>query len=188
MTSTPLSPRWIARCAISRTSSTKTSSKWYAASQVARQLDLRKTAGRYSRRLLGPSQRSTEPDNISTIIDGRRFRDTSELDGFFSGFDEKSRSYKYDSWQYQGEAVPSTVAEHYVNTAESFAEKTKRMDKGRRRPTPACSIHIASTRYCGGITPPIPPKWSSAAPVARGRSLSRSRRPWRATRAANAPA
>jgi formate dehydrogenase major subunit len=67
--------------------------------------------------------------NIAAIID-ERFRDASELDGLFSGFNEQSRSYKYDSWQYQGEEVPSTLAEHYVNTAESFAEKTKRMTKG----------------------------------------------------------
>src|SRR5205814_1206857 len=40
--------------------------------------------------------------NLSTIID-ERFKDASELDGFFSGWDEESRSYKYDSWQYEGE-------------------------------------------------------------------------------------
>src|SRR5689334_13788481 len=67
--------------------------------------------------------------NISTIID-ERFEDTSDLDGLFSGFDKDSRSYKYDSWQYQGEVIPSTLAEHYVNTGESFAEKTKRMENG----------------------------------------------------------
>ena len=67
--------------------------------------------------------------NLPTIID-ERFRDTSELDGVFSGFDEESRSYKYDSWQYQGEVVPSTLAEHYVNTTESFAEKLKRIENG----------------------------------------------------------
>src|SRR5205814_33347 len=58
--------------------------------------------------------------NLSTIID-ERFKDASELDGFFSGWDEESRSYKYDSWQYQGEYVPASLAEHYVNTTESFA-------------------------------------------------------------------
>ena len=67
--------------------------------------------------------------NLPTIID-ERFRDTSELDGVFSGFNDESRSYKYDSWQYQGEIVPSTLAEHYVNTTESFAEKLKRIENG----------------------------------------------------------
>jgi formate dehydrogenase major subunit len=67
--------------------------------------------------------------NIATIID-ERFRDAGEGDGFFSGWSEESRSYKYDSWQYRGEVVPSSLAEHYVNTTESFSDKTKRMEKG----------------------------------------------------------
>jgi formate dehydrogenase major subunit len=67
--------------------------------------------------------------NLSTIID-ERFRDASELDGLFSGWDAQGRKYGYDSWQYEGMEVPSSLAEHYVNTAESFAEKTKRMSKG----------------------------------------------------------
>ena len=67
--------------------------------------------------------------NLSTIIDAR-FQDASALDGLFSGFDPDSRSYKYDPWQYQGEEVPSSLAEHYVNTTESFSEKLRRMEKG----------------------------------------------------------
>ncbi len=63
--------------------------------------------------------------NIATIID-ERFRDTSELDGLFSGWDETSRSYKYDSWQYQGQEVPSSLAEHDVNTTETFSDHSKR--------------------------------------------------------------
>jgi formate dehydrogenase major subunit len=89
--------------------------------------------------------------NLSTIID-ERFKDASELDGFFSGWDEESRSYKYDSWQYQGEAVPASLAEHHVNTTESFAEKTKRMEKGPppRDPTlqhPHCVYQILRRHY-----------------------------------------
>jgi formate dehydrogenase major subunit len=67
--------------------------------------------------------------NLATIID-ERFQDASALDGLFSGFDRDSRSYKYDSWQYQGEDVPASLAEHYVNTAESFSEKLRRTEKG----------------------------------------------------------
>ena len=89
--------------------------------------------------------------NLSTIIN-EDFQDTSELDGLFSGFDEKSRSYKYDSWQYQGEAVPSSLAEHYVNSTESFAEKTKRMTNGPppRDPSlqdPNCVYQILKRHY-----------------------------------------
>jgi formate dehydrogenase major subunit len=67
--------------------------------------------------------------NIATIID-ERFRDTDQLDGFFSGWNETKRAYEYDSWQYQGEAVPSSLAEHAVNTTESFSESTKRLQSG----------------------------------------------------------
>jgi len=89
--------------------------------------------------------------NIATIID-ERFRDTSELDGLFSGFNEESRSYKYDSWQYRGEDVPAALAEHYVNTGESFAEKTKRIQNGPppTDPTlrhPHCVYQILKRHY-----------------------------------------
>ncbi len=67
--------------------------------------------------------------NLATVID-ERFRDTSELDGLFSGWDEEGRRYKYDSWQYKGAVVPSSLAEHYVNTTESWSEKTKRLKRG----------------------------------------------------------
>jgi formate dehydrogenase major subunit len=67
--------------------------------------------------------------NLATVID-ERFRDTSELDGLFSGWDEEGRRYKYDSWQYQGATVPSSLAEHYVNTTESWGDKTKRLQRG----------------------------------------------------------
>ena len=67
--------------------------------------------------------------NLATVID-ERFKDTSELDGLFSGWDEEGRRYKYDSWQYKGAIVPSSLAEHYVNTTESWSEKTKRLKRG----------------------------------------------------------
>lgn len=67
--------------------------------------------------------------NLSTIIDAR-FQDAAELDGLFSGWDEKGRKYSYDSWQYEGMTVPSSLAEHHVNTTESFSESTRRMTEG----------------------------------------------------------
>jgi len=67
--------------------------------------------------------------NLATIIEDS-FQDTSELDGLFSGWHEESRSYTYDSWQYRGQVVPSSLAEHFVNTTESFSDETKRLSKG----------------------------------------------------------
>ena len=82
-----------------------------------------------------------------------------------------SRAYKYDSWQYEGEAVPSPLAEHYVNThARSFGEQTKRMTRRRRRRTTRrCSTRTASTRSCGATTRATRRRWSSASPAARAR-------------------
>ena len=89
--------------------------------------------------------------NIATIID-ERFQDAEQGDGLFSGWNDDKRSYKYDSWQYQGEVVPSSLAEHYVNTTESFSEKTKRMEKGPppHDPTlqhPNCVYQILNRHY-----------------------------------------
>src|SRR5690349_5021068 len=89
--------------------------------------------------------------NLATVID-ERFRDASELDGLFSGWDEKGRKYKYDSWQYKGGTVPSPLAEHYVNTTESFSEKTKRLTRGEltEDPTlqhPQCVYQILKRHY-----------------------------------------
>lgn len=89
--------------------------------------------------------------NLSTIIDSR-FRDATQGDGHFSGWDETARKYSYDSWQYDGEQVPSSLAEHHVNTTESYAEKLKRMESGppRRDPTlqhPNCVYQILKRHY-----------------------------------------
>src|SRR5262245_54072835 len=74
------------------------------------------------------STRSAFPIFQQSLMRGSRTQASSTVS--FSGWDEESRSYKYDSWQYQGEIVPASLAEHYVNTTESFSEKTKRMEKG----------------------------------------------------------
>jgi formate dehydrogenase major subunit len=89
--------------------------------------------------------------NLATVID-ERFRDSSELDGLFSGWDEKGRQYKYDSWQYKGATVPSSLAEHHVNTTESWSEKTKRLRRGeitedRTLQHPNCVYQILKRHY-----------------------------------------
>ncbi|HET6466771.1 MAG TPA: molybdopterin-dependent oxidoreductase [Geminicoccaceae bacterium] len=70
--------------------------------------------------------------NLATIID-ERFKGADELDGRFSGWSEETRSYKYDTWQYEGMTVPSSLAEHYVITGESFSDQSKRLT---REPVP----------------------------------------------------
>ncbi len=89
--------------------------------------------------------------NLATIID-ERFQDAEQLDGFFSGWSERKRAYQYESWQYQGHTVPSSLAEHSANTTESFSEKTKRMSEGpppedRTLQHPNCVYQILRRHY-----------------------------------------
>ncbi|HEX3998612.1 MAG TPA: formate dehydrogenase [Pirellulales bacterium] len=63
--------------------------------------------------------------NIATII-GPDFKDTSELDGVFSGWDPEKRSYSPNSWQYRGADVKSSLAEHHSISGESYSEKLSR--------------------------------------------------------------
>lgn len=89
--------------------------------------------------------------NLTTIID-ERFQDASQLDGLFSGWDEETKHYKYDSWQYDGQVVPSTLSDHYVQTTESFSDQMHRMTEGepKRDPTlqdPHCVYQILRRHY-----------------------------------------
>ena len=67
--------------------------------------------------------------NIATIIEDG-FKDTSELDGMFSGWDEDSHEYKVTDWQYKGDEVPSALVEEHMNTGSSYSEKLRRATKG----------------------------------------------------------
>ncbi|HEX9156717.1 MAG TPA: molybdopterin-dependent oxidoreductase, partial [Syntrophales bacterium] len=67
--------------------------------------------------------------NIATIIN-EKFKDASQGEGVFSGWDKETLSYKADTWQYRGETMPSSLAEHSFNTGEPFSEKLKRLEKG----------------------------------------------------------
>lgn len=67
--------------------------------------------------------------NLTTLIEPE-FQDASQLDGLFSGWQPNEGRYKYDTWQYRGQVVPSSLAEHYVNTTESFSDQMQRMKQG----------------------------------------------------------
>ena len=71
-----------------------------------------------------------EYTNIATIIEDA-FRSASELDGVFSGWNAEARKYDYKTWQYHGQSVPSSLAEHNVNTTESFSDQNKRHSESR---------------------------------------------------------
>ena len=55
--------------------------------------------------------------NIAHIIEDG-YEDPERNGGVFSGFDPDTGSYKQDTWQYKGKTVPSSVAEHRVQTQE----------------------------------------------------------------------
>jgi formate dehydrogenase major subunit len=67
--------------------------------------------------------------NIATIINDD-FKCPGELDGYFSGWNEKTHSYVFDTWQYKGQIVPASLAQHKVETGESYSEEVKRMEEG----------------------------------------------------------
>lgn len=63
--------------------------------------------------------------NFATIIDPR-YQGPEELDGFFSGWDRGTHAYAADTWQYEGQMVPSSLAKPEMVTGESYGEEVKR--------------------------------------------------------------
>ncbi len=55
--------------------------------------------------------------NIAHIIEDG-YEDPEADDGMFSGFDAASQTYKQDTWQYKGKNVPSSIAEHRVQSED----------------------------------------------------------------------
>lgn len=66
--------------------------------------------------------------NLSTIISAEFVSAEESEDGHFSGWHEDTQSYEgTDSWQYLDMLMPSALAEHYLDTAEQFNERTKEL-------------------------------------------------------------
>lgn len=89
--------------------------------------------------------------NIATLID-ERYAGPAERDGLFSGWDEAGNKYTYDSWQYKGGAVPSSLAEHYVNTTENFSSQVQRLqhhppEQDHTLSDPHCVYQIMRRHY-----------------------------------------
>ena len=73
--------------------------------------------------------------NIATIIEDD-FKDASELEGMFSGWEEDSHDYAGDTWQYRGMEVPATIAEHYSHESSSPEQRKERMRRLAEGPPP----------------------------------------------------
>jgi formate dehydrogenase major subunit len=96
--------------------------------------------------------------NLTTIIEDG-FQDTSELDGLFSGWEEENRAYNPETWQYRGQAVPSALADHAVQTGEAYGDRLARLTEGPpdTDPTlqhPNCVYQILRRHYAA-YTPEI---------------------------------
>ncbi len=78
--------------------------------------------------------------NISTIIEDD-YKDTSDLDGLFSGWEEDKHSYNSDSWQYKGMEIPSPLAEHYSRQESSGGGNKKEKLTEEPPPTDPTLIH-----------------------------------------------
>jgi formate dehydrogenase major subunit len=64
--------------------------------------------------------------NAATLIT-EDFKDTEELAGFFSGFDEKTKKYDTSKWRYQREAPKESSAPPPVSGKESFGDIVKKL-------------------------------------------------------------
>jgi formate dehydrogenase major subunit len=89
--------------------------------------------------------------NLATVIN-EEFKDPTELDGLFSGWDSSKRAYDISSWQYRGETVPSPLAEHYTKTTEPFSDKVGRLESGPppsdpSLQDPSCVYQILKRHY-----------------------------------------
>ena len=89
--------------------------------------------------------------NIAHIIEDG-YRDAEQGDGVFSGFQEDSSSYKQDTWQYKGKVVPSSIAEHRVQTkgkgdGESQGMSDSPPPEDRTLQHPNCVYQIMRRHY-----------------------------------------
>jgi formate dehydrogenase major subunit len=92
--------------------------------------------------------------NISTIIEDD-FKDASQLDGYFSGWESDKVDYASDTWQYRGMEIPATIAEHYsheTSSPEARRQKQRKLTEGPppRDPTlqdPRCVYQILRRHY-----------------------------------------
>ncbi len=96
--------------------------------------------------------------NAPTIIN-EEFRDTEDLEGFFSGWDEKEGRYSPDTWAYEEDAHETSVGRDFSPASPEAARGGHGKDRGdaaarvgapRRDPTlehPRCVFQILKRHY-----------------------------------------
>lgn len=87
------------------------------------------------------------------ILINNEFKDTDDLDGVFSGWNPEMREYAFESWQYEGEGVPTTVAANSKGaTTETFSDNAARMrevppPEDRTLQDPQCVFQIVKRHF-----------------------------------------
>lgn len=72
--------------------------------------------------------------NAPAII-SEDFKDTDDLDGFFSGWDEKKGGYGIESWSYEGTDVAPSAGAREMFTSEPRSERGTQMTHAHTDPT-----------------------------------------------------
>jgi formate dehydrogenase major subunit len=98
--------------------------------------------------------------NAATIVD-ERFRDTEDLEGLFSGFDSRSNTYSWQTWQYEGvDAVLPAAGPKEVYTEPGAGRHEQRGTKVLERKTdptlqhPRCVFQLLK-RHFSRYTPEV---------------------------------
>ena len=93
--------------------------------------------------------------NIAHIIEDG-YGDPEQHDGLFSGFNAQTQSYSEDTWQYKGKKVPSSIAEHRVQSGgggsgyESMTESPPPLDPSLQHPN---CVYQIMRRHFARYTP-----------------------------------
>jgi formate dehydrogenase major subunit len=85
------------------------------------------------------------------------FRDTEDLDGLFSGWDEHGHKYDPTSWQYEGADVAPAAGQREMFTGEPKSERGVRLEAEHLDPTlqdPHCVFQIVK-RHFSRYTPEV---------------------------------
>jgi formate dehydrogenase major subunit len=78
------------------------------------------------------------------------FRDTEELDGLFSGWDDHKGMYKPDSWRYKGEEPSAAAGAREMFTGEPHSERATQQSgehKDMTLQSPHCVFQILKRHY-----------------------------------------
>ena len=97
------------------------------------------------------------------MIIKEEFRDTEDLGGVFSGWDEKKKAYSPETWFYRARKrrmplghTQATLPQEEA-MARTAAAKRRTLIKMNTRLIQHCSTLVASSRFCAGISLAIPP-------------------------------